>query len=718
MARWCGIHQTRQTAIILPPVAAAGYRFGPYQFNCTAYQLSRGSQPIDLTPKLLDLLVYLLERPATLVTKEELLDALWPGANVTENALAQAVSDLRQMLGDEPSSPQFIRTIARRGYRFVAPVTPMTDIATPTVSGSSTTVSAQTNPPESASDTPDVTHPFSSAADAGQSAKGPAIAVLDFAQATAETADAWLSVGVAETVTNDLRRVGQFRVIDRRRVLEATRGTDGSLDQISAALSASLLVVGTIQTNQNRVRITARIVDVANGEALADAKVDGALDDIFSLQDDVVRQLARELALPRSGATHARDTASLGAFQAFTEGWMRLESLEIAQMERSRRDFERAIAADARYARAYAGLSSAELACYESTRSDTVPDRQLLDRAIAHAQQATELDDTLAEAHGNLALVLASAGRFDEAALAGRRAVALESSNWRHWFRLGHATWGSRRLRAATQTLALYPEFAFSHFQAAMVHVARRDFLEAETVLRQGAAVQDRQIARGGRYPALGLHWLLGLVRLAGGDIDEALSEFDREAAFAQPVRLYGREFQMHAATARAAALMVCGRTDEAIDNYRRALISYPDEPSINLALASALRAAGRDEEAATCRDSVDVVLPTIERTRPLFAAMVKAERLLTESFRLKPEATDRREEVPARGAELSERTAEGRDGKASATVAAAAVLLDALKKAPPGFACWTLPIEPAFRQVIGASEFAPVLEILAARAG
>src|SRR6266699_5160690 len=74
--------------------------------------------------------------------------------------------------------------------------------------------------------------------------------------------------------------------------------------------------------------------------------------------------------------------------------------------------------------------------------------------------------------------------------LAARRAVSLEPGNWRHLFRLGHATWGEERLRAGAATLALYPDFAFAYFQSAMVHVARGHLTEAEGVLRHGAAIQ------------------------------------------------------------------------------------------------------------------------------------------------------------------------------------------------------------------------------------
>jgi DNA-binding winged helix-turn-helix (wHTH) protein/cytochrome c-type biogenesis protein CcmH/NrfG len=642
-------------------VTATGYQFGAFRFDRVTYQVIRGSETVDLTPKLLDLLLYLLERPATLVTKEELLDALWPGANVTENALAQAVSELRQGLGDEASAPQFIRTVARRGYRFVAPVTPLR----PPVPERQPVSAATSSLPLPAATERDAR----------------AVAVLDFVHTSADPGDAWLAAGIAETVTNDLRRLGHFRVVDRRRVVEAARATDGSLDAISSTLGVRLLVVGSVQRSQQRVRITSRIVDVVSGEALADAKVDGDIDGIFELQDEVVRQLAREMALP--AGTHARDTASLRAFQAFTEGWVRLESLEVAQSRSAVVDFERAVFADPKYARAYTGLASAELACYESTRADNAPDQSMLERAIAHAREGIRLDDTLAEAHATLALVLVSSGQSNLAAAAGRRAVALEPSNWRHSFRLGHSTWGSERLRAGAQTLALYPEFAFAHFQAAMVHVARRNLAEAETVLRQGAAVQDRQIARGGRYPALGLHWLLGMVRLAHDDVDEALEEFGREAQFAELHRLYGREFQMHAATGRAAALMCAGRLDEAIESFRRALTLYPGNAPANLGLARALEARGLKAEQDTCWTHAEAALQILQRTRPVYAAIVKAEMLTARND----------------------------------SAAAGKMLWDLLDTAPPGFACWSIPVEPAFRQVIDSPAFAPVLEALDRRA-
>src|SRR4029077_6901901 len=133
------------------------------------------------------------------------------------------------------------------------------------------------------------------------------------ANVTGESDSAWLAAGIAETVTGDLRALGRFRVVDRGRVLEAVRRTNGSLRELSTELDAPLVVVGSYQRNGDRIRITARIVNVRSGEALADAKVDGLLADIFELQDRVVAQFSRELGIatadiPRGGP--ARETSS------------------------------------------------------------------------------------------------------------------------------------------------------------------------------------------------------------------------------------------------------------------------------------------------------------------------------------------------------------------------------------------------------------------------
>jgi adenylate cyclase len=214
---------------------------------------------------------------------------------------------------------------------------------------------------------------------------------------------------------------------------------------------------------------------------------------------------------------HGRETSSLEAYQAFTEGRVRLESLDGAEVARRSRDSSGPIALDPRYAAAYVGLANARFWQYETSRARNQPEAALLAQAIDHVRRAIELERDLAEAHATLAFLLVSAGRAAEALESARRAVALEPGYWGHHFRLAHAAWGEERLRALARVMESYPDFPFAHFEAAMVHIARGELDRAESVLREGTIVQDRQAHLRQRYPARGLHWLLGLVRLARG---------------------------------------------------------------------------------------------------------------------------------------------------------------------------------------------------------
>ena len=98
------------------------YRFGPFRLDTDGYRLLRGDAPVQTSPRQLDLLACLAAEPSRLITRDELFDRLWAGVAVTDNALTQLVSELRQTLGDSSGEPRYVQTVARRGYRFIAPV--------------------------------------------------------------------------------------------------------------------------------------------------------------------------------------------------------------------------------------------------------------------------------------------------------------------------------------------------------------------------------------------------------------------------------------------------------------------------------------------------------------------------------------------------------------------------------------------------------------------
>jgi DNA-binding winged helix-turn-helix (wHTH) protein/tetratricopeptide (TPR) repeat protein len=635
----------------------ASYRFGPFTVDAGSYRLLRGSDVVPLSPKIIDLLLYLVARQSALVPKDELFAALWPDVAVTDNALTQAVSELRQALGDEPSKPTYIQTVARRGYRFVAAVEVAVPNAVPAAPVVEPTIEA----------------------------KQSAIAVLDFENVSNDREFAWLSSGIAETVTNDLRATGTLRIIDRVRVVEALRRPGAGLASLRADLHLDLAVVGSFQRSGDRLRITARVVNASSGEALAEAKADGALEQVFELQDRIVEQFADTLSIkpadqPRT-PTH-RETSSLEAYKAFTEGRVRLESLDASLVPGAILDFERAVVLDPRYALAHVGLANARFWQYEMSRARNQPDAALLARAIDHVQRAIDLDRDLADAHATYAFLLVSAGRFNEARSAARRAVALEPGYWGNQFRLAHAEWGEDRLKALARAMELNQDFPFAHFEAAMVHIARGALDRAESVLREGTIVQDRQANLRQRYPAKGLHWLLGLVRLAQKDVKEACAEFEREIAVG-PTQLYAAEFAMNAYDGLGFAALAKDPS-QAVRMFRRALELYPEHARSLVGLGAALAGTG-DKRAADA--AFTHAATAIEGLRQGGRA---SEATLAEAFM---------QAVRGRGDE------------------AVGVLKRLVDRPEQPFTGWTLPIEPLVASLRQRADFQGVLATLARHA-
>jgi DNA-binding winged helix-turn-helix (wHTH) protein/tetratricopeptide (TPR) repeat protein len=616
------------------------YAFGSFLLDATAYQLMADGRPIGLSPKALDLLFLFAGRPGELVTKDDILAALWPDVAVTDNALTQVVSEIRQALGDSPSWPRFVQTVPRRGYRFVGALAPQVPRA-------------------------------SALSPAGDTVRP--VVVADFVNHSREASLDWLSAGMAESIANGLRVVRTLRLIDR-----SARQASGALGPADA-----VVISGGFQRMGSQLRITAEAVDRMTGRPLGHAKADGELADVFGLQDAIVTQLAASLPQreARSGPRpRPRETASLDAYRALTEGRLRLETLDPGAVAEAIRDFDRALALHADYALAHAGLAHAHLWTFQASRVASHPDQTALASAIAHARRAVDLDPELAEGHAALAFLLASAGRPREAVEAGRVATALEPANWRHQFRLGVAAWGDERLDAFGAVLAVYPRLAYAHFGIAMVHVARADLASAERILRAGIA--ESPVSVDARFPGGGLHWLLGLVRLAVGDVTEAVVEFDRELSAGQS--LFTAEFAMDAEDAHGFVCVAAGDWRRAAAHFSRALSRVPDHARSLVGLAASHRGAGQEAEAANLDARVEAAIARLhDQGRTADAAMAAACQ-----------------------SALAARPAE-----------AIATLEALLESAPPGFAGWTIPIEPAFAACRSEATFGAVLTRLAARA-
>jgi TolB-like protein len=548
-----------------------------------------------------------------------------------------------------------VQTVARRGYRFIAPV------EREQVAGSAHHETRSTT------------------------GRLPSVGVLDFSNVTRDASLDWLSSGIAETVTNDLRAALQVRMLDRTRIVQAMKRSGTDLAALRRELQFDMAVVGSFQRSGDRLRITARAVDAASGEALADSKADGLLADVFDLQDRIVAQLSAAIGSRNDAAPRRplRETSSLDAYHAFTEGRVRLETLDAAQVARAIGEFERAIALDPRYSAAHVGLGNAHFWQYEMSRARNHPEAGLLARAIDHVRRAIELEPDLAEAHATLSFLLVSAGRAAEALVAARRAVVLEPGYWGHHFRAGHAAWGDERLRALSRVMDLYPDFPFAHFEVAMVHIARGHLDQAEAVLREGTIVQDRQAHLKQRYPARGLHWLLGLVRLGQGDTAEAAAEFGKERGCGDG-QLYGPEFMMNACDGGGFAKLRANDAAGAVAHFTHALDLYPEHARSLVGLGVALAAGRKRKEADAVFARADAAIVALRKGGR------GSEATIAQAFL---------------------NTATGRESDAINC------LRTLLERADLPFTGWTIPVEPLLAPLGPQRGFHEILQALAARA-
>jgi tetratricopeptide (TPR) repeat protein len=415
--------------------------------------------------------------------------------------------------------------------------------------------------------------------------------------------------------------------------------------------------------------------------AIADIR--GALEDDASeprFIQTVARRGYRFIASVDTGSPAPAD-----AFADWAKGKLSLELLDARQLEEATRSFERAVAATPAYAAAHAGLASACLLQFERTRSENIPQREALERAITHARRACELDSALGEAWATLGFTLLAAGQVDQARAAARQATVLEPTSWRHQFRLAVATWGEERLRAVDRTLALLPDFAQARFLAGMVFIARQAFERAEELVVKGAMRQTQEVdAQDALFPSIGLHWLHGLVLLHRGAIGEAIRAFTREIDTGRQSSVYYPEFRLNAIVASGFAHLAADDADGAIRAFREAL---EVQPANGRALIGFQRALVR-------ADALSNANQVLHRVEEAVAALVKGGRLAE--------------------AALIRAATESASGQHNAAIATLDTLLN---QAPPGQAGWQIPIDPALADLRTHPAFARVLTRVAARA-
>jgi TolB-like protein/Flp pilus assembly protein TadD len=378
------------------------YSFGPYRLDATGHLLFRDGHMVRLEPKVVDVLQLLIENAGNVVEKGVLLRTVWRDAVVGESSLTRTISLLRSALSASEGDPEYVVTIAKRGYRFALPVKEMV------------------------------------AADAALGPVKIMLAVLPFGNLSGDPTQEYFSDGLTEEMIAQLSRLSPSRlgVIARTSTMKY-KSTGKSVHQIGTELGVSYLLEGSVRSTTNRVRIAAQLIQVSDQTHIWAQTYDRNLGDILALQNEVAQAIAAQIRIelaPRdSTLTFAAAAVHPEAYRLCLKGryfWYKRTEQAI---KRGIEYFDHAIAEDPMYAPAYAG--KADCLALLSCRGFIAPQEGFKPAYVA-ASHAIDLNAGLGEAHGSLAHVRLHRWEWNGLEAAMTHAIDLNPSHAiaYHWY--------------------------------------------------------------------------------------------------------------------------------------------------------------------------------------------------------------------------------------------------------------------------------------------
>jgi TolB-like protein len=344
----------------------------------------RTEAPVELVPRAVDALLHFVDRAGELVTKDELMDLLWPGRIVQENSLSQIISRLRAALDDDRRARRFIVTAPGRGYRFVAPIRP--DGAPPVAA-------------------PPVALPPAS------------VAVLPLVNMTGDPANDCLCDGLTEELSHRLSRCDGLRVPARVSTLAyAGRGVDAHV--VGRELGVAAFLEGSVRAVGARIRVTAQLIDTRTGFHIWSERYDREGLDLFQLQDDLAGRIAARLhvqLLPQ-----AAPTADPRAYELVLRALGGIARPSADGLRETIGLLRQAVALDPRYAKAYSLLAR----CFEIAHAGSLFPVDPATDIVANDLRAFALDPAAEEAKRHAFMALVGSAMWLEAAELCRASLA------------------------------------------------------------------------------------------------------------------------------------------------------------------------------------------------------------------------------------------------------------------------------------------------------
>jgi TolB-like protein len=379
-------------------------------------ELRRGADPVSVTPQVFDLLEYLILNQHRVVSKDDLIDAIWKGRIVSDAAVTTRLNAARNAIGDNGESQRLIKTLPRKGFRFVGAV--------------------REGPGHT--HTPD--------ADTSHGPRGPlalpdkpSIAVLPFANLSGDPEQEYFADGMVEDIITGLSRFRSLFVIARNSSF-TYKGRAVDVKQVGRELGVRYLLEGSVRRSANRIRIAGQLIDASSGAHLWADRFEGALEDIFALQDQVTASVLGAIAprLQQAEIERARrkPTESLDAYDLFLRGLANSYKWTKEGNEEALHFYYKAIERDPDFSAAYAAAAGCfvvrkMLGSVIDREQEVAETRRLARRAVQLAN-----DDAAALAVSGYALAFV-AGESDDGAAFIDRALLINPNFAVGWFASG-----------------------------------------------------------------------------------------------------------------------------------------------------------------------------------------------------------------------------------------------------------------------------------------
>jgi TolB-like protein/Tfp pilus assembly protein PilF len=352
------------------------YRFGSFTLDADERRLVKGDEPLTVSPKAFDVLLTLVRHAGCLVTKRDLLQAVWADSFVEEGILAVHVSALRRLLDDPLQGFRCIETVSRSGYRFRSDVTRIAETAG-TAAGAGD--AAPVHPAESR------------------------LVVLPFANLSADADSDYFSDGLTEEIIHALARVPGLKVIARTSAFAFKNRTE-DVRRIGSALGVTHIVEGSVRKSGERIRVSVQLIRADDGTHLWSERYERRLSDVFSMQDEIASAMRAALQLKLAPHAMTDATRNIAAYEAFLKGVHHLNKMTPDSMLRAREQLEEAIDRDPQFVAAHSTLATYFMILAANNHRAA---REVMPLARGAAEQALRLDSSVAEAHSVIGQVAA-----------------------------------------------------------------------------------------------------------------------------------------------------------------------------------------------------------------------------------------------------------------------------------------------------------------------